>query len=139
MNHDERGAVAVEAVYVIPGLILLIALAVAGGRVWYVQTALGEVAHGSARAGSLASGRAGATRAATGFAERQLDRWTTPCHERVIATDTSRFGRGGELGLVRVEVACHVDLSDLILPGLPGSVRLAADAESIVETHRGRA
>jgi len=44
----------------------------------------------------------------------------------------------GQVGTVTVTVACTVDLSDLLLPGVPGAKTLRSTATSVVDQYRQR-
>jgi hypothetical protein len=53
--------------------------------------------------------------------------------------DTSGFRtRPGQSASVDTTVTCLLRLSDLALPGLPGSKRISATAVSAVDTYRER-
>ncbi|MDR1077067.1 MAG: pilus assembly protein, partial [Propionibacteriaceae bacterium] len=56
-----------------------------------------------------------------------------------VTVDGSGFDApGDQVGFVRVEVVCRVNLSDIAIPGLPGSVTIRADASSPIDVFRGR-
>lgn len=53
--------------------------------------------------------------------------------------DTSQFSRPpGEPATVSATVTCRVQLSDLAIPGLPGSREITETVESPLDTYRMR-
>ncbi len=51
IKPDERGSASVELTVMVPALVLMLGLIVAGGRVWFARTTVNEAAHSAARAG----------------------------------------------------------------------------------------
>ena len=58
---------------------------------------------------------------------------THTCSQVSVSTDSSDFVAGGT---VTVHVACRVLLSDLALPGLPGSTVVQASATAPLDPYR---
>ncbi len=52
---DQRGAAAVELALLVPALLLVLGLLVAGGRLWFARTTVNEAAQTAARAASRAA------------------------------------------------------------------------------------
>ena len=56
-----------------------------------------------------------------------------------VRVDTSGFATVvGQAAEVTASVGCTVGLGDLLVPGLPGSVLVKADATSALDRYRGR-
>lgn len=134
---SERGSASVELVIIVPGLLLIIGLLVAGGRVWSARAAVAEAAHGAARAASLER----TPGAATARAHLRINEGLReiPCVDLVVTADTSGFSvRVGEPARVQVDVVCRVPLRDLV--GLPVAYAVEARGHGIaaLDTYRGR-
>ena len=101
-RRGERGSVTVELTLVVPALVLVLGLLVAGGRLWFARATVVEAAQSAARAASLArtAGAAGADgRAASihpnpaGLSAEQNTRQPRPPERRVTAPHA--FSGGG--------------------------------------------
>lgn len=110
----ERGSMSVEMIVLVPVLLMVVLIAVAGGR--YVS------AEGMTRAAAAASAA--------------LARAQTASADCTAATSTADFRAGGS---VTVRVSCRVELADLGLVLLPGATTITAEASSPVDTMRGTA
>ena len=53
MARNQRGAATVELTLLVPALLLVVGLLVAGGRLWFARTTVNEAAQTAARAASL--------------------------------------------------------------------------------------
>lgn len=136
-RRDERGSIAVELVILVPAVMMLLGLLVAGGRVWAARSELTDIAQDAARAASLA-GNAGQARA---YANQAVDRAnrTTACVAISVQVDGSGFARPvGSPATVRSRLTCQVRLSDLGLPGAPGSITVEGRGNSALDTYRER-
>lgn len=136
-RHDERGAIALEAVLVIPALLLVVALVVSSARLWSARSTVQESAAGAARAATLA-GEPGAAvvRAREVGTENLAD---LDCVNSSVSVDASALHRPpGVPGVVKASVQCRVPWADLVLPGLPGSILVTAEASSVADTYRSR-
>jgi Flp pilus assembly protein TadG len=137
--RDDAGAVAVEAAILAPALLLILALLMFGGRNAIATGAVEQAAVDAARAASLARTGAQADTAARDAAARSLADQDLDCATITIQVDTSGFRtRPGQSASVDTTVTCLLRLSDLALPGLPGSKRISATAVSAVDTYRER-
>lgn len=138
--RTERGAASVEAVILIPAVLLLVGLALIGGRYWYVSTAVDEAAWTAARSASLERNAESGQRAAHRIASSNLRGAGTDCADlRVRINATGLTAPVGVPATVTVDVQCRVPLADLLVPGAPGSVVVSGQATSVVDRHRGRA
>lgn len=130
---------AVELAVLLPGLLLLLGLIVAGARIWGVRSAVAQAAYAGARAASLerSAAQAGATGRAAVRAE--LERRGARCMTLVIGVDTAGFAVPvGTPATVALRLVCRVDLSDVAVPGLPGALTITGAATSALDTYRER-
>jgi len=134
MPQRQAGSVALEMVFVGPALILLLLFVAVGGR---ILTAKGEVqgaARDAARAASLS--RADASADARAAAAQTLDQAGLRCASFTVSLDPAGGAPPGNP--VAAEVACEVRVSDLGLPGFPGSKTLRVTMVSPVDSYVGR-
>ncbi|GAA4100154.1 TadE/TadG family type IV pilus assembly protein [Nocardioides kongjuensis] len=139
IRRDERGSAAIEAAIGVPAFALFIGLVIFGGRTATTHQALQSAAADAARSASLArnpdAARADAREAATSSITSQK----IGCSDIDVAVDTSDFDKQpGVPGSVNVTVSCRLDLSDLAVPGVPGSRVLRATMSSPIDTWRER-
>lgn len=138
--RGERGLTeSVELAMLLPVLLLVILLAVAGGRIALAQGAVQQAASDAARAASLTR-TAGEAAAAAGTATAaSLTGQQTACQSVAVTADTSGFAVPvGAPAVVRVTVACQVTFADLGVPMLPGSKQVTATMVSPLDHHRER-
>jgi len=136
---DERGAVAAELAMAVPALLLVLSLLVAGGRLWFARTTVVEAANTAARAASLARSGGEASASGRDAGEQSLTTAGLRCATRSVSMDTAAFSVPvGTPATIRSVVRCEVFLSDLLLPVIPGSVHLAAEGSSALDTYRTR-
>jgi Flp pilus assembly protein TadG len=140
MRRDtQAGSAAVEVALLGPGLLLLMALLIFGGRTALATGAVEQAAVDAARAASLARSSIQATSAAQGAAARSLADQGLACSTIGIDVDTNGFAtRPGEPAQVSATVRCTLRLSDLGLPGLPVSKTITASSVSVLDTFRER-
>ncbi|MFI6443846.1 pilus assembly protein [Kitasatospora sp. NPDC050543] len=139
-RRRDAGGVPIDAVIVAPGVVLLILLAVVGGR---IQTAAGTVdaaARAAARTASLARSVDGMESAARESAQGLLAQEGVHCRRVDIAVQHGELtAPAGQLDTVRVTVSCEIPLADLsLVPGLPGAKTLVGEFTSVVDRFRGR-
>ena len=136
---DERGAASVELAILVPALMLLLTLAVAGGRIWFARATVAEAAATAARAASLARDPAAAGRDGRSAAHASLATAGLRCSDTMVAVTTGGFAvEVGTPAAVSATVSCRVSLGDLVLPGLPGSLTLHGEQSSALDTYRSR-
>lgn len=139
IRRDERGSAAIEAAIGVPAFALFVGLVIFGGRTATTHQALQSAAADAARSASLARNadvaRANAREAATSSINNQK----IGCSAIDVAVDTSDFDKQpGVPGSVNVTVSCRLDLSDLAVPGVPGSRVMRATMSSPIDTWRER-
>jgi hypothetical protein len=137
--HD-RGNAALELVILAPVILMLIGLVIAAGRISIAQGAVDAAAREAARQASLAPSEAMAMQAALAGARSALRLDGLDCQPTVSLPDlAAAFGTPlGQSTEVRARVVCIVRLSGLVLPGLPGSLRLTANFTSPLDPYRSR-
>ena len=138
-SRDERGSASVEAAIVVPAFLLFLGLVIFAGRTALAHQAVQAAAYDAARAASLARTSNAAQTAASDAATQTLANRELRCTNTGVSVDTSALSAPlGEYGTVTVEVVCVVDLSDLVVPGMPGSKTVSASMSSPVDAFRER-
>jgi Flp pilus assembly protein TadG len=138
-RRSERGAASLELVVVIPGLVLLLGMMIAGGRLWFARTTVTEAAQAAARAGSLARSASQAIVDGRSAGQQSLSTGGLRCSEHSIVVNATGFATPvGTPATVRSSVTCRVPLADLLLPGTPGSVLITRDGSAALDTYRAR-
>jgi Flp pilus assembly protein TadG len=120
-------------------MIALLLLMVAFGRVIDADGAVDSAARAAARAASLERDAGSAQSKAQAAAARSLEGEGITCRTSSVTVDTAGYSL--DIGIeanVTASIACTADLSDIGLPGLPGSKTLRASWTSPIDTFRGR-
>lgn len=129
----------VELALLAPALLLLLSFAVLAGRTQIADNAVEEAARAGAREASLARDATTATSLARGQAEQSLATQNLRCRTTTVDIDTAGFqAPPGQPGDVTVSISCTVSMSDLLAPGLPGSVTVRGSFTSPVDVYRER-
>jgi Flp pilus assembly protein TadG len=137
--RNESGAATVELTLLVPALVIFLGLLVAGGRLWFARTAVVEAAQSSARAASLARTAQQANADGQAAAAASLSTAGLACMDKSVALDTAAFAVPvGTPATVTSTINCQVPFSDILLPGMPGSIRLTGRASSALDTYRSR-
>jgi Flp pilus assembly protein TadG len=137
--RSSRGSVSVELALVVPALVLVLGLLVAGGRLWFARTSVTEAAQTAARAGSLARSAAAASGDGEAAGRASLDTAGLRCAATSVQVETAAFAVPvGSPATVRASVRCTVPLGDVLLPGLPGVVVLQGRGAAALDTYRSR-
>ena len=137
--REQRGSATVELTLVVPTLVLMLGLLVAGGRLWFARATVVEAAHSAARAASLA--RTATAAAAEGRAAGQASLRTAglQCAASSVQVQTAAFAVPvGTPATVRSVVGGTVPLADVAIPGLPGSIRLTGEGAAALDIYRSR-
>jgi Flp pilus assembly protein TadG len=122
----------VELVLLTPLLFALLAFGVGLGRAADARGRLTGAVRDAARAASLATSADAAAQAARDTALANLTGAGLECRQPRVSTDTHRFVPGGQ---VSVTIACTLDLSQLVISGLPGRTALHATATVPLDTY----
>ena len=139
IRRDERGSAALEAAIGVPAFALFVGLVIFGGRTATTHQALQSAAADAARSASLARNADSAQADAREAATSSITNQKIGCSAIDVAVDTSDFDKQpGVPGSVNVTVSCQLDLSDLAVPGVPGSRVMRATMSSPIDTWRER-
>jgi Flp pilus assembly protein TadG len=138
-RRGERGSAAIEAAIGVPAFALLIGLIIFGGRTATTHQALQSAASDGARSASLARNAQTALTDAHEAATASIADQQIGCDNVTVSVDIADFDKQpGVPGKVGVTVSCRLDLSDLAVPGVPGSRVLRATMSSPIDTWRER-
>jgi len=138
-GDPEAGSAAVELAVLTPGLLLIVALIVAAGRVQAGGGAVESAAHAAARAASLSRTQPAGQSAARAAAQASLTGQHLSCTGLSVTVDTAGLDAPlGRPAQVTATVTCRVGLGDLLVPGLPGTVTESRTFASAVDPYRGR-
>lgn len=136
--RGDRGAAGIEAVLILPVVLVLIGLAVYAGRVSGAEGHVQDAAQAGARAASLARSPEGATANANSAALAALPTGSVRCVDAFVSVDTSQWF---DPGYVTVAVSCGIRTEGLALSSFPTTsievswtepvdlARLAAEAD----------
>lgn len=135
----DDGNAALELVILAPVLLALLGLVVAAGRMSIAQGSVDAAARDAARQASIALTPAAAQAAGQASARAVLRHDGLDCRP-VVLVNVSQFATRapGEPAAVTATVQCTISLSDLALPGMPGSDRLQAEFTSPLDIYRSR-
>lgn len=141
-RDGDAGNAALELVILAPVVLLLISFVVAAGRTSVADGSVQAAARDAARQASISRTLGQATATARASAETELAEEGLDCSPAaaVVVHATAAFvnSQPGQPASVSATVTCHVPLSDLLLPGLPGSKTLTASFASPLDPFRAR-
>ncbi|WP_307530770.1 TadE family protein [Streptomyces umbrinus] len=138
MRSDE-GSAAIEAAIILPSLIMFLCLAFAGGRLVTSGSKIDAAAEDAAREASIHRTAGAAQGAARAAAADSLNDQGISCASTSVSINTGGLHVPvGQVGTVSVTVNCTVNLSDLLLPDVPGARTLTSTATSVVDQYRER-
>jgi len=138
-DPDERGSAAVEAAIGVPAFMLFVGPIIFAGRTAVAHQAVESAAADAARSASIARSSSTARSDALEAARASLNNQELDCVNIDIAVATGDFSKPiGQAGTVKVTVECRVDLSDLSVPGTPGSRIVRASMTSPLDSWRER-
>lgn len=138
-RRDERGSAAIEAAIGVPAFALFVGLIIFGGRTATTHEALQSAAAEGARAASLTRDAQTARTSAREAAASSIANQEIGCSHVDVDVNTSDFTKQpGVAGSVEVTISCRLDLSDLAVPGVPGSRVVSATISSPLDTWRER-
>jgi Flp pilus assembly protein TadG len=134
----DTGNAALELVILAPVILFLLGLVIAAGRTSVAQGSVAAAARDAARQASISLTPAAAETAALSSAQAALGQDGLNCNP-VVRVNVSGFGVPvGEPASVQATVICRVSLSNLLVPGMPGSRTLRATFTSPLDPFRGR-
>jgi TadE-like protein len=135
----EDGNAALELLVPAPVILFLLGFVIAAGRTSIAQGAVDAAARDAARQASISLTPAAAEAAAQASARAALSQDGLDCNPQVFV-DTSQFipQDVGHPASVTATVKCRVPLSDLVVPGMPGSRLLTFQFTSPLDPFRER-
>jgi Flp pilus assembly protein TadG len=134
----DRGNAALELVILAPVILFFLGLMIAAGRTSIAQGSVDAAARDAARQASISRTPAAAQTAALASARTALGQDAIDCAP-IVTVDVAGFEVPvGEPAQVTARVTCRVSLSDLLVPGMPGSRTLKATFTSPLDPYRGR-
>ena len=138
--RDDRGNAPLELVLIAPIILILIGLIIAAGRTSIAQGAVDAAARAAARQASIAPTEGLAEQAALSGARAALSSDGLDCRPTVSLPGLGvAFGtQPGQPAQVHARVVCVVRLSDLAVPGVPGSITLTSTFTSPLDPYRSR-
>ena len=117
----------------------MLVLIIGAGRISVGAGKGDQAAAVAARAASLEHSADAAQASASAVAASTLADSGLTCHSMNVSIVTSAFAApAGTPASVVVDVTCSVALSDLAIPGLPGSYVVSGHAASPVDVHQER-
>jgi hypothetical protein len=135
----EDGNAALELVVLAPVILFLLGFVIAAGRTSIAQGAVEAAARDAARQASISLTPAAAQAAAQASARAALSQDGLDCNPQVfVRTFGFNPGNVGQPGSVTAIVKCRVPLSDLVVPGMPGSRLLTFTFTSPLDPFRER-
>ncbi|WP_053672660.1 TadE/TadG family type IV pilus assembly protein [Streptomyces sp. H036] len=136
---DDRGALSLEAIILFPVILMTLLLVIALGRIGSANNAVDTAARNAARAASLERNGNTASSAGSQMARSVLGQQGLECTSTSISISTGGFSAQiGEPASTTATVTCTVRLSDVGLPGLPGSKTLTSSFTSSIDSYRQR-
>ena len=139
LGRSDRGSEALEAAIGVPAFLLFIALIIAGGRLAIADQAVQAAAAEAARSASISRTEGQAHGSAVSGATSSLANQKLQCTTKSVSVDTSGFASPvGTHASVAATVTCVVNLSDVAVPGLPGTRTITATMSSPLDTYRER-
>ncbi|MFC9033649.1 hypothetical protein [Streptomyces arboris] len=135
----DRGSYTLESLACVIVLLPLMGLIAAWGLAGVFDSTADNAAAAAARGASQASDADTALQRGRDAAEASLRQDKRNCTSRSISIDTSGFDRPlGEPASVTATITCTIPLSQLSVPGMPGSKTLTATATSSLDQYADR-
>jgi TadE-like protein len=136
----EDGTAPLELLILAPVILALIGLVIAAGRISVAQGSVDAAARDAARQASISMTAAAARQAALSSANAALRADGLHCKPVIRVSLEPGFSTPlGQPAQVSASVSCTVPLSDLLVPGVPGSRKLTAQFTSPLDPYRSRA
>jgi Flp pilus assembly protein TadG len=138
-RDSERGSATVEAAIGLPAFMLFVGLIIFAGRLAIANQAVEAAAAEAARSASISRTQGQAQSTAGTAAATSLRTQHVDCVSQQVGVDTSGFSAPvGTPAKITATVSCVVNLSDLSVPGVPGTRTVAATMSSPIDTYRER-
>ena len=138
-GRSDRGSEALEAAIGVPAFLLFIAMIIAAGRLAIAHQGIDAAAAQAARSASIARTQTAAHASAVNGATSSLANQKLLCASTSVNVDTSGFASPvGTPATVSATITCVVSLSDVAIPGLPGTRTITSTMSSPLDTYRAR-
>ena len=138
-RQGERGSAVIETVIGVPAFMLFVALIITAGRIQMARQSVDAAAVEAARAASISRTAAEAQSRASASGNQALTNQSLRCTSTSVSIDTSGYSVPvGTPASVSATIVCILDVSDVAIPGLPGSLTITRSANSPLDTYRGR-
>jgi Flp pilus assembly protein TadG len=136
----ERGALSLELAILAPVLLMFLLLMIGAGRIYLSGRTVDNAARDAARAASLQRSATAAQATALQVASSTLATEGIHCTNTSVDVPTDGFNAPlGQPAAVTVTVSCQVNLSDVALPGFPGTKLLTGTFTSAIDPYRQKA
>lgn len=137
--NRETGSMSVELVVLAPAIVFVILFLVVAGRVSLAGNAAEAAAISAAREASLSRSTDVAQSNANAAAQVAMSQAGYDCTTLTVSINDSGLNVPlGQVGTVSATITCTLNLSDIALPGLPGTKTLESTALSPVDAYRER-
>ena len=130
---SESGSMTVEAVVLVPVVFLFFLASIGMGRFENAQQIVESAARSGAEAAAIAPSPAIAQQQAMGSVSQAVSTAGLACRNLDVSVDTAGLVAGGQ---VSVSVVCHVELADIVVPGLPGTATTRATEVAPIDPYR---
>lgn len=138
-QRRDSGSMSLELAVLAPALLLLIGLLILAGRVAMANGSVEQAAAEAARAASLERSPVAARSSGIAAAMTSLNQQDLQCVSLDVNVTTAGFQvPAGQPASVTAIVTCPVRLSDIAIPGLPGTRVVTAEAASPLDRYRER-
>ena len=135
----EAGETSVGLLLIAPVLMLILATIIGAGRLGEASMAVESAVSAAAREGTVAPDPASAQANAQATVSRLLSERGIHCPAHSLSLDASALNNApGVEGRVVASIQCPVQLGDLLVPGLPGTVMIEREAASPIDSFRGQ-
>lgn len=138
-RESDRGSLSVELVLLAPAILAIALFLIACGRIGLAQVSVEGAANAAVRDASLSRTAYAAQANATSSANSSISSAGLNCTPLEVAIDSAGLNSSiGQVGTVRATITCTLNLSDIALPGLPGTKVITVSATSPVDPYRER-
>lgn len=135
----DDGSMSAELVLLAPFLLAVALFVIACGRIALTDISVQNAANAAARDASLSRTAEAAQANANASAVNSINVADLNCTPLSVSIDSSGINVAlGQVGTVSATVTCTLNLSDIALPGLPGTKVITSTAVSPVDPYRER-
>lgn len=139
-STGQRGlAPATELVIILPALIVLLGVIVAGARIWFARSVVTDAAYSGARAASIERTAQQAESAGRAATQQRLAMRGITCLRTDVDLDLTGFGAPiGTPASVSERIDCRLAIGAVLVPGIPGSMMITGRGSSPIDSYRER-